>query len=162
MTVYNAAVSGAPLLTDDGIPSQAVSGSFDVVVVNGGANDLGSGCVCGQCMEVVDAIVSVDGLTGVMPSLVQGLANTGAHVVLIGYYKPLAGSEYEGCELERNALNTRYSIISQSQPQVTFIDPSEVMTPSSTPQFYDEDLIHPSPAGSFAIGTLIADTIGEP
>ena len=161
MTVNNAAISGAQFLPEDGIPSQYTSGNYKVVIVNGGANDLNVGCTCGACMSQVDAIVDSQGQSGKMVSLIDTVTAMGARVVLLGYYQTLPGSEYDDCELERTALNTRYSAIGTSNNNVTYIDPSTVMTPTTTPEFYDDDKIHPSLAGSAAIGTLVGDAVSS-
>ncbi len=161
MTVNNAAIGGAQFLPDDGIPSQYISGNYKVVIVNGGANDLNIDCTCGACMSRVDAIVDSQGLSGKMVNLIDTITTMGARVVLLGYYQTLPGSEYDDCELERTALNTRYSAIASSNHNVTYIDPSTVMAPTTTPEFYDEDKIHPSIAGSAAIGTLVGDAVSS-
>ena len=135
MTVTNAAIGGAQFLPEDGIPSQYIPGDYKAVIVNGGANDLGEGCVCGSCLSQVDAIVNSTAQTGAMVDLVNTLTVGATEVVLIGYFKPMPGSEFEGCEQERIALNTRYASIAAARPTVIFVDPSTVMTPTATPDF---------------------------
>jgi hypothetical protein len=159
MTVKNAAISGAQFLPEDGIPSQYIPGNYKAVLIAGGANDLNDGCVCGGCLSKVDAIIDAAALSGKMVNLVNNVTSNGAQVILIGYYQALPGSEFEGCEQERIALNSRYASLAVNRPNVTYIDPTSVMTPTSTPGFYDEDKIHPSASGSAAIGKLVGQVL---
>lgn len=161
LEVENAAVGGAMILDgEDGIPSQYEPGEWGRVLVNGGANDIGpDGCGCGDCMEVVDALVSPDASEGATVELVQQITGDGAHVVLLGYYTVSPESEFEGCEDELAALSERYAALAAGDPMVHFVDAAEVMDYTATPEFYDEDLIHPSIEGSEAVGQYIAEQV---
>ena len=110
-------------------------------------------------MAVVDQIIDESAQSGVMVSLVEQAITDGAQVILLGYYATPQGSEFEGCDEERAAINQRYSALAAARAAVHFVDMGSVMSPQSTPGHYADDLIHPSVAGSQAIGEAVAAQI---
>ena len=158
LAITHAAISGTRVLGgEDSIPSQYVSGEWQVVLIDGGANDVGpDGCGCGDCVEVVDELVSEDLATGAMVELVDRVLADSAEVILLGYYRPAADSEFGACDEELVAVNTRYAALAAAREGVTFVDMGEAIDYPSDPSDFSEDGIHPSVAGSRAVGEYIA------
>jgi lysophospholipase L1-like esterase len=160
----HAAVGGAMMLADEeSIPGQYVEGDWRVVIIDGGANDLGpDGCGCGDCVHVMDEIISPDLASGAMVDLVERARNDGAEVLLLGYYAPAPGSEFDGCEEELAVSTARMQALAEALEGVRFVDASTVVDWSRDPSHYAEDGIHPSPSGSAVIGNALADRFEMP
>lgn len=161
LEMENAAVGGAMMLdSEEGIPTQYEAGDWGRVLVNGGANDIGpDGCGCGNCMAVVDELIDAQANAGTVVDLVQEIRADGAQVVLLGYYTVSPESEFGACDEELAALSQRYALLASGDPMVVFVDAAEVMDYMANPDYYEDDLIHPSIAGSAAIGNHIADRV---
>ena len=56
------------------LTQQFREGPWDVIIVNGGGNDLLFGCGCGRCDGMLDRLISKDGRKGAIPSFVACLA----------------------------------------------------------------------------------------
>lgn len=152
VSVQNNATGGATFGGEDGIASLYESGDFSHVLVNGGGNDF-----AGECTEeVLDGIVSPDLSSGIMVGLLDAIAADGAQSVLVGYYLPR--DEETGCELFPELLR-RYRALAETRSDVVYVCTLETITPA-TPRFYADD-VHPSPAGSAAIGRVIAETLQD-
>lgn len=154
--VQNNAISGTTI-TDIGDPifEQYESGTWDWVLVDGGGNDLNDGCECGQCDALLTEIVAADGSTGAMAELVEQIVDDGHDVALMGYYEmpPDAEFGFDRCNDELEVLLSRYESLAARFDTVTFIDVREVVSPTDTPEAYDEDNVHPSVEG----GAMIAE-----
>lgn len=163
--VVNAAISGAMVLDDgeEGIPRQYQSGDWSWVIVEGGANDIGpDGCGCGQCIAVVDQLMSSDGNSGALVDLLAQIEGDGNRAVLAGYYRvPDNAPEYTDCAEEMDELNARFQAYASTREDVIYVSMGDAMDPGD-PSFYAEDLIHPSVKGSQAVGTLIGEAILAP
>ena len=159
MTVKNAAVSGMAFLGEapDTIPSLYTPSNYKAVILNGGINDLQAGCTADGSMPVVDSIIAPSGQSGPMFDLVESITQSGAKVILVGYFEPY--EYFEGCVAEVVALNARYAALAQNNSAVTFVDTSSVITPTMNVQHYDADKLHPSVSGSAAIAQLVADAL---
>ncbi len=167
------AVGGRPLTSDSGGPdiaSQYESGPWEWVVVDGGANDLRLECGCTQaghdvaaCEAAVDELAGVTG-AGEMRALIDLIEDDPAHdgqIALLGYY-PLDVSEgvgWGGCVPYIVELSARYELLAADDERVHFVDPTPVMDPAAFPERFAIDGVHPSPAGSEAIGQLVASVI---
>lgn len=89
--VENAAVPGARFSNASGfgravgfdVRAQYRSGPWDVVVINGGANDLLTDCGCGDCDDVLDNLITAD-LTGEVPAFLASVQQSGAQIVWMG------------------------------------------------------------------------------
>ncbi|MEM9460633.1 MAG: SGNH/GDSL hydrolase family protein [Myxococcota bacterium] len=158
--VVNAALGGAMVLEGENrIPNQYEPGGWSWVIVEGGANDLGDGCGCGDCMFVVDQLISADSSEGAMVELLERIEADGHDILLAGYYRiPSNAEEFVECSEEFEALNARYEAYADSHDQVVFVDMGVAMD-GTDQSLYAEDLVHPSLAGSQAVGTLVGETI---
>ena len=162
LEVINESISGSQVLdpSDEGIPQQYISGDWNWVLIDGGANDVGDGCGCGECMGQVNRIISPDASEGAMVSLVSRAVGDGAHVVLLGYYQ-VSGPDFDGCEDEAEAINARYQALAERSPEVIFVNMSDAVSNEPMNVYLDEDGIHPSIYGGELIGELIAQRIME-
>lgn len=164
--VYNASVSGA-YLTDDiegeegmDIREQYVDNAWDWLVLDGGANDFNDECGCAACADILDEIISADGLTGALPEFVRGVVNQGVRVVVWGYYNVPASAEYgfADCNDLIDDYSERQALLAESHDSVWFVDGREAVDPGDLDN-YDEDHAHPSPLGSQRVGEAIAEQI---
>ena len=96
---------------------------------------------------------------GLMPDLINKAKDDGSKVIILGYYGIPEGSEFEGVVLQVEILNDRYNEFAEVNDDVYFISLKDVMSPEETPDYYSEDLVHPSEEGHQAIGNHIADFI---
>lgn len=163
LAMTNAAIGGTRVLGgEEAIPEQYQPGDWQLVLVNGGANDIGpDGCGCGDCLSIVDALISADASTGAMVELLDTIRSDVPLVVLLGYYSPAPGSEFAGCDEEAAELNARYEQFAELSGTVVFVDATEAVDPTMDRSLLDEDGIHPSTAGSAAIGALIAQHVAD-
>lgn len=161
-TVTNGSVGGARMLAGENrIPLQYAEAarSWARVLIDGGGNDVGGdGCGCGNCIGVVDEIVSSDATTGAMVELVDQITADGAEVVLLGYYAPPAEGEFTECAEEFAAMNERYSALASMRASVQFVGMGDVIDVRADPTLLD-DIIHPSVEGARRIGQHIAQQV---
>lgn len=160
--MYNAAVSGAHFLDGEGesIPSQLTDGGWKWLLVDGGGNDVNDRCECGDCDEVLDAIISADASAGALPDFARELAGAGTEVLIMGYYGLPAGAEFgfDRCGEELEVLSQRQSALADSSERIHFADTREVVDGTDESMF-DGDLVHPSVAGSAVVGRFLAQYI---
>lgn len=163
--VTNRAINGTRVLDGgDAIPAQYSPDGWAWVIVDGGGNDLNSSCDCENCDFLLDQIVSEDGSTGDMPDLVDRVVGDGAQVMLLGYYLLPENARYGFAECrdsEFPELFVRYEALASARDGVTFVNLGEVMDPTSTPEAYDNDHLHPSPEGAALLGALLAEKLAE-
>jgi lysophospholipase L1-like esterase len=154
--VLDASVGGARMRLDGvggaigfSIPGQYKAGDWDAVVLNGGANDLLSTCGCDRCNAVIDRLVTED-----FPALLNRLGDTPVYIV--GYYGPAGDrpGNFDACDDELQVLERRLTRLAATLPNVEVVSVRDAFT--GNPSLYDTDRIHPSPAGSERIGTLVA------
>ena len=157
LSLVNSAISGAQVLDegDEGIPSQYLSGPWDVVLIDGGANDLADRCGCGDCDSTLDAIISADASSGVMVSLVDRALADAQQVVVFDYYRTPPGTEFEPCFGVMEELETRYNLLASSRDRLTVVD-GEASVSADDLSDWDEDRIHPSKQGAAKVGAAIA------
>jgi acyl-CoA thioesterase-1 len=149
-------ISGAAGLR---ISAQYRPGPWQVVVANGGGNDLLLGCGCGDCGPVLDRLISADGRAGVIPAFVSRLKSNGAHVVYVGYLRnPGRSSPIKACGPAGNELDRRLGKLDALDPNMTFIPMSDLI-PFQDLSYHQADRIHPSQKGSREIGLRIAKGI---
>ena len=161
LKVTDNAIPGATVIGEDGIPSQYEPGNWNWTVIDGGGNDAMAYCSEGdddECDEKLDEIMT-DNNKGLMPDLISKAKNDGSKIIILGYYSVPEGSEFEDLILEIELLNDRYKEFAEANDDVYFISLKDVMSPEETPDYYSEDLVHPSEEGHQAIGNHIADFI---
>jgi hypothetical protein len=135
-------------------------GPRDVIIVNGGGNDLLFGCGCGRCDGMLDRLISTDGRSGAIPSFVASLRKTGAQVVYAGYMRnPGTGTPIKACGPAGNELDQRLTELDKLDPGMVFLPMSDLV-PYGSVSYHQIDRIHPSRIGSREIGLRIARAIG--
>jgi lysophospholipase L1-like esterase len=141
------------------IQRQYPGGSWNWVVLNGGANDFGfNDCKCGACRPAVDNLIGPDTMTGPIPSFLTKLRDSGAQVLWMGYYKGNGKGSFEGCRDDLVLLERRIARFAAQMDGITFLDSESVIDPADPSQFAGDNT-HPSPKGSALIGTYLANAI---
>ncbi|MEO0407357.1 MAG: SGNH/GDSL hydrolase family protein, partial [Cyanobacteria bacterium P01_A01_bin.135] len=155
--VTNSAVSGAHLSLPEGngsgpeydIRQQYQPQAWDWVVMNGGANDLAGSCACTDCSDLLNTMISEDGLSGEIPEFVRQVTATGSRLLYVGYYDMPSDARFgfDQCNDELETQNARLVRMAEALPNVWFVSAGAVVTPQDKAA-YDADLVHPSPIGS--------------
>ncbi len=152
--VENRAVSGSCLgPCDDADEAIATTYSDDAwthVLVSGGGNDIDEDC------RPVDPIIAEDLTGGLIVDLLDGVP-TSTTVLLYIYAPPIDPDDPLASCAAFDQLLERYRALAEARPGVELVDASSVAN-ASTPDLY-ADSVHPSEAGSAAIGALVADVI---
>lgn len=159
MSLSFARLTGSPPVPGLDIRKQVAGLSAPWVVLNGGANDLGVGCDCTDCGEILARLISPDGRTGAIPALVSGLSARGSRVIWADYY---TAPVYAGtaCTGPYNELQARLERFAATTPGLELVDMEEAL-PASDTSLFDEDRTHPSPRGSALIAAQIAARLRE-
>lgn len=141
------------------IAQQFRGGEWDWVVLNGGGNDLWLGCGCHSCDSKMEKLITADGKTGKIPSLVSRLRNTGAQVLWVGYLRsPGVNSPIENCRDEGDELEKRISHMAKTTKGVHFVSIADLV-PHGDRSYHGIDMIHPSLKGSAEIGERVSSYI---
>jgi hypothetical protein len=141
------------------ITAQFQPGPWDIVVMNGGGNDLLFGCGCMVCSGVLNRLVSADGRAGAIPAFVDRIRKTGARVIYLGYLRnPGTITPIKHCGPAGNELDRRLALMSRFDAGVTFL-PMADLVPYGDMSFHQLDMIHPSFKGSAAIAARVVETI---
>ena len=165
--VDNAAVAGARFSNASTL-GQAVGfdvraqfrrGPWDIVLINGGANDFLSECNCTACDGVLDSLIAPD-LTGDAPTLIAEVLSSGADVVWMGYYASARSGQFVGCRPYLVEYDARMARLAAGTPRLTFVD-SEAAVDRNRRDLFAFDGIHPSPVGARLIGTYLAQSISQ-
>tara|TARA_R110002074_G_scaffold166282_2_gene326717 strand:- start:3286 stop:4026 length:741 start_codon:yes stop_codon:yes gene_type:complete len=165
--VVSKAVPGAQFDNPSGIAGavgfdiqrQLPPGRWNWVVINGGANDLGSDCGCGACGPVVDGLIGADNTSGSIPAFIQKVRGvTGANVVWMGYYAGSGQGSFAGCRDDLIELEVRLARFAASQAAVSFADSEDVIDRNDR-MLFAGDNTHPSAKGSALIGAYLAQHI---
>lgn len=157
------AVPGSRVLAGpDPIPGQYVTGPWSWVVVQGGGNDLVEGCGCGPCSEHLDRLLGPDGTSGALADLVTRIRSDGPSVALWSYYEMPSDAPFpfNRCNDELAEVHARLGRLAEGDERIVLVDGRRAVRPSR-PWLYDRDRVHPSPAGSRAIGTRLAEVIAS-
>lgn len=142
------------------IPNQLSGGRWNWIVMNGGANDLGSACGCERCDTVIDGLISPNGSIGDIPDFIAKARRSGAQVLWMGYYQAPASSSFKNCRAGLVELERRVEIYANAHEGVHFVDAEDVFDPAD-PALLSSDRTHPSRKGSTIIGAFLARTIAE-
>ena len=155
--VENGAVSGARFVNASerrSVRAQYRLGAWDMVLVNGGANDLMALCGCSNCDAVLDRLISPN-LTGVVPDFVNAVRRDGAAVIWMGYYASYRSGRFVGCRPYLVEYDARLARLAAKTTDLQFID-SEAAIDARDRSLFALDGIHPSPKGARRIGTFLA------
>lgn len=160
LTVQNNAESGGLILFGSNtlnIPSQYVSGDWEWVVFDGGANDLNDECGCDDCGMLLDQLIAADGRSGAIVDLALQARNDGAKVMFMGYYELPSDAEFgfDRCNQWLNEHTTRAKAMADAFDGVEFVSAADVMRASNA-SAYDDDRVHPSVSGSRLVGEYVA------
>ncbi len=154
--LYALPITGAMGLN---ISKQYRRGAWDVVVMNGGGNDLWLGCGCARCDRKVARLISADGTQGAIPKVVQHARQRGARVIYVGYLRsPGPGSPIERCKVWGEKLEARIAAMAARDKGVSFVSLAN-MVPHGDLSFHAFDRIHPSPKASAAAARRVASAI---
>lgn len=129
----------------------------DILVMTGGANDLGEACGCAKgCVSEVDTLLTPDG-HGELGDFLRDVVLDGTQVFVLGYADPpQGGNEFTGCIPHLRILADRLSAL----PGVTYVSVRNAIDPADN-SFYDADRVHPSVRGSSVMAELLADAISN-
>ena len=142
------------------LTAQYRPGPWDVIVLNGGGNDLLLGCGCGKCDDILDRLISSDGRRGAIPAYVAELRKSGAQVVYAGYMRnPGTTTPIKACGPAGNELDRRLAELDRLDAGMSFLPMSDLV-PHGSLLYHQIDRIHPSRTGSREIGLRIARKIG--
>lgn len=143
------------------IRAQYTPGTWDWVVVNGGANDLLGECGCRRCGANLTGMIGANGQGGDIPALVSRIRADGARVILLGYYNSnQRPNPFSRCSDEVSLLNARLAALARGQQGVEFVDARAAIDPAN-PRHWFIDRVHPSPLGSRRIGALVGAKLQE-
>jgi acyl-CoA thioesterase-1 len=143
------------------IRAQLPRGQWDVILLNGGANDLARECDCTRCATTLDRMVSADGARGEVPAFLDRLRSRAQRVVWMDYYPgSVRGGPFAACTDELAEYQTRLSRAAGRRPWVTFVDAGDVYDPRDL-SLYSRDLVHPTPRGGARIAGLIARALAR-
>ena len=159
--VTNRAAIGATMLRGE-ISRQFLVSDWDIVVVNGGGNDLLFGCGCISCDATLNQLVSEDLRSGAIVELLTSIRRTVPRVIFVGYLRsPGVGSLIEHCADEGNELERRIREFMDNNDGMDFVSLAGLV-PDGDRSFHSFDMIHPSNHGSRVISMVILETIITP
>lgn len=169
VTVKNKSVPGARFshsgvlaaATGFDIRRQMRRGDWDVIVLDGGGNDLMGECGCRACGAVLNQLISDDGRQGEIPSFVAQLAKSGARIYWLDYYDvPTAGGPFAPCVDELAILSQRLQRLAPRIQAMTYLSGKAVIDPDDL-SHYDRDRLHPSRKGAALLGRYLAQKIAR-
>ncbi|WP_306372432.1 SGNH/GDSL hydrolase family protein [Roseovarius albus] len=143
------------------IGKQYAAGNWEWIILNGGGNDLVFGCGCNNCDRKMNQLITEDGSSGKITTLVRKLRATGAQVVYVGYLRsPGLGSPIERCKNEGDELERRIALLSETDDGIHFLSIAD-MVPYGDRSYHGLDMVHPSAKASKAIAHRIATLISN-
>ncbi|WP_323768002.1 SGNH/GDSL hydrolase family protein [Antarctobacter sp.] len=169
VTVKNRSVPGARFSHSGGLAAatgfdirrQLRRGDWDVIVLDGGGNDLMGECGCRACDDVLNQLISQDGRRGEIPSFVAKLAQSGARIYWLDYYAiPTAGGPFAPCVDELAILSQRLKRLAPLIGNMTYLTGKAVIDPDNL-SHYDRDRLHPSRKGTALLGRYLAREINR-
>lgn len=163
--VENDAVAGARFSNASGlgraigfdVRAQFRRGLWDIVLINGGANDFLADCGCRACDGVLDGLIAPD-LSGEVPTLLAEIRTSGAEVLWMGYYASARSGQFAGCRPYLVEYDARVARLAEQTPGLSFVD-SEAVMDADDRSLFAFDGIHPSPKGARLIGAYLARAI---
>ncbi len=160
--VTNVAQNGAWVTPGGGVttvPEQRLDGSWDWLLLNGGANDLNGRCGCEACDAVMDELIAADTRSGALVDLVEQARTQGTRVLYVGYARFPEGARFgfDRCDEELVELGRRVAALAERVPGAWFVDVSSVTDEA----YFVADRVHPSLEGSRVIGEQAARTVSQ-
>lgn len=132
---------------------------WDILVMNGGGNDLFFECNCHSCDRTLDILISDDGQTGQIPAFLNPIRQSGTKVIYVGYPRNHdLGGPFMRCKDELDILETRIQAMARRDRGIYFIEIQDMFAPGD-PTPFAFDYTHPSPESSATIARRIADLI---
>lgn len=165
--VENEAVAGARFSNSSGlgraigfdVRAQYRAGTWDVVLMNGGANDFLADCGCGKCDPVLDSLITAE-LTGEVPRFIAQVRQGGAAVLWMGYYASHRSGQFAGCRPYLVEFDARMARLAAQVPGLQFVD-SEAAIDARDRSLFAFDGIHPSAKGAGRIGAYLAQSLSQ-
>jgi lysophospholipase L1-like esterase len=154
--IYRLPITGAMGMS---IPKQFRGAGYDVVVVNGGGNDLWLGCGCVRCERRLDKLIVREGNRGALPQLFAQILNSGAQVVYVGYLRsPGIHTPIENCKDEGDELEARIARLAGRVRGLHYVSLQDLV-PHGDRSYFAFDGIHPSAKASQLIAHRVATTL---
>lgn len=151
--IYKLPISGAIGLS---IPAQYRDEHWDVVIVNGGGNDLWMGCGCRRCERKMNRLISESGTRGEVPKLLARIHKTGARVIYVGYLRsPGIVTPIESCKDEGDAFEARIATLADKVPGIDYLSLQDLV-PHGDHSWLALDGVHPSVKASREIARRLA------
>ncbi|WP_299592223.1 SGNH/GDSL hydrolase family protein [uncultured Tateyamaria sp.] len=141
------------------VRAQYRDGPWDVILINGGANDFLNDCRCRACHSVLNGLIAPD-LTGEVPAFLARLRRSGVQVIWMGYYASARSGQFIGCRPYLVEYDARLARLAEVTPGLRFVDSEDVIDPSDR-SLFAFDGIHPSPSGARRIGTYLAQSLAR-
>lgn len=161
--VANYAMSGARIthpfpissLMGFDIRRQYRKGDWEIILVNGGANDFFFECGCGFCGRTLNRLIAEDGQSGALPDFLRKLRGTNAQVIYVGYHRSRGlNGPVKACRDELDALDMRVAELAEAEAGIDFVALNDVF-PVGDARYYAPDRVHPSRRGSAAIAARL-------
>lgn len=165
--VENDAVAGARFSNTSGlgratgfdVRAQFRRGPWDLVLINGGANDFLADCGCRACDDVLDGLIAPD-LSGDVATLLAEILTNEGEVIWMGYYASARSGQFSGCRPYLVEYDARLARLAAKTPGLTFIDSEDAVNPDDR-SLFAFDGIHPSPEGARRIGGYLAQAVAR-
>ncbi len=165
--VENDAVAGARFSNTSGlgravgfdVRAQFRTGPWNLVLINGGANDFLADCGCRACDPVLDGLIAPN-LSGEVATLLAEILASGAKVIWMGYYASARSGQFAGCRSYLVEYDARLARLAAQTPGLTFVD-SEAVLDREDRGHFAFDGIHPSPEGARRIGAYLARSVRQ-
>ncbi len=165
--VTNAAVPGARFSNTSAVGravgfdvrAQFRRGAWDLVLINGGANDMLADCNCSNCDKVLDTLLAPD-LTGEVATLIAEVLVGDTQVLWMGYYASSRSGQFTGCRPYLVEYDARIARLAADTPGLTFVDSEDAINADDR-SLFAFDGIHPSASGARRIGTYLAQSLPQ-
>lgn len=142
------------------IPSQYVTGDWDIIVLNGGGNDITTNCLCAACNNSIDHLIGPDGQSGEIASLVTFQLATGADVIYVGYLRnPNVMAALDGCSSAALELERRIEQMALNTDGFHYLEVNDRDIPNAAPKIESLNSIYLSAIGANEVARRLASLI---
>jgi acyl-CoA thioesterase I len=108
---------------------------------------------------VINALVSKDGQTGKIPTLMRRIRADGARVIYVGYLRnPGVNTSIKSCGPAGNELERRLQRTATLIPGMTYVSVADLV-PSGDRSYHQQDQVHPTVKGSAAIARRVMEAM---